>query len=54
MLIKNFAPKEQGVFIGLQKIDLVISFLRGVFFKIGTIIRGKSNFLHIRSIGAFF
>ena len=37
-----------------KKIGLEISFLRGVFSKIGTIIRGKSNILHICSIGAFF
>jgi hypothetical protein len=53
MLTGILALKEQGVFIGIQKIDLEISFLRGVFFKIDTIIRGKSNFLHIRSIRAF-
>ena len=40
----------QGILIGLQKIDLDILFLRGVFIKIGTIIRVKSNILRMRSI----
>jgi len=46
--------KEQGFLLDYKKISLDISFLRGVFFLMGTIIRGKSKFLHIRSIGAFF
>jgi len=33
-----------------KKIDLEILFLRGVFFKIGNLIRGKSNFVHMRNI----
>ncbi len=50
LLIKTLALKEQGVFIEFQKKDLEILILRVVFSKIGTIIRGKSIFLHIRSM----
>jgi len=49
-VVITLALKEQEFFAGSQKIDLEILILRGVFFKIGTIIRGKSNFLHICSI----
>jgi len=44
-----FALEEQGIMV-YQKIGLLFSFLRGVFFKIGIIIRGKSNFLHMCNI----
>jgi len=47
--VQRLALKEQGSMI-YQKIGLVFSILRGVFFKIGTIVRDKSKFLHIRSI----
>lgn len=36
------------------KMDLEKSFLRGVFFVLGTIISEGTKFLHIRSILAFF
>ena len=42
--------KEQGIFIELQKNRSHNFVFKGVFSKIGTIIKVKLNILHIRSI----
>jgi hypothetical protein len=48
--LEYFLVKEQGVLVYLRKLGLHILHIRGAFFVLGTIIRGRSKFLYIRSI----